>query len=346
MAKAMTDDSNRQLGLFGDQPDSRRSGGRRKTVQLAEAAASLAEVARAVPAGVHLGTSSWSFPGWEGIVYGEKFSESILAKRGLGAYAAHPLFNTVGIDRTYYRPIDVETFAAYANETDPAFRFLVKAHEFLTIPRFPMHPRYGARKGQRNEMFLNAAYARDAVVQPFVEGLKGRGGPLLFQFSPLGVRTETEAQRFAERIHAFLSALPRGPLYAVEVRDTRILGKAYFDAVQSAGAVHCVNVHPSMPEPAAQLRLTTQGTPRALVVRWMLGGSLDFEEARERYRPFNRLVDEAPAIRVEIADAAINATVANVPVYVIANNKAEGSAPLTLAALARAIVDRRGRSAG
>ena len=338
----MTDESNRQLGLFGDQPDSPRSDGRRKTVQLAEAAASLADVARAVPPGVHLGTSSWSFPGWEGIVYGEKFSESILAKRGLGAYAAHPLFNTVGLDRTYYRPIDAETFAGYANETDPAFHFLVKAHEFSTVPRFSMHSRYGERKGQRNEMFLNASYARDAVVQPFVEGLKGRAGPLLFQFSPLGVRTETEAQRFAERIHAFLSALPNGPLYAIEVRDTRILGKAYFDAVHGAGAVHCVNVHPSMPDPAAQLRFATRGTPRALVVRWMLGGALNFEEARERYRPFNRLVDEAPATRVEIADAAINAAVANVPVYVIANNKAEGSAPLTLAALARAIVDRKG----
>jgi ribosomal protein S2 len=101
-----------------------------------------------------------------------------------------------------------------------------------------------------------------------------------------------------------------------------------------------------MPDTAAQLGFAMQGTPRALVVRWMLGGSLNFEEARERYRPFNRLVDEAPATRAEIADAAINAAVANVPVYVIANNKAEGSAPLTLAALARAIVDRKGRSVG
>ena len=43
---------------------------------------------RQLPTSVHLGTSSWSFPGWQGIVYGDAYSESALARVGLAAYCA------------------------------------------------------------------------------------------------------------------------------------------------------------------------------------------------------------------------------------------------------------------
>jgi uncharacterized protein YecE (DUF72 family) len=339
----MPDDLQDQLGLFGDEEPAARSRGRRKAVHLAQSARSFRETAGRLPKQVRLGTSSWSFPGWAGLVFDGDFSEQILAKRGFAAYAAHPLFGTVGIDRTYYRPVDAATFEAYAADAGDNFRFLVKAHDHLTIPRFPSHPRYGAKKGERNERFLDASYARDAVVAPFVEGLGERAGPLLFQFSPLGVRTQREAGRFAERVQAFADALPKGPLYAFEVRDAAIVGKAWFEALASAGAVHCANVHPTVPTVAEQLRTAGRTRPPAVVVRWMLGGSLGYEEARRRYAPFDRLVDEDVATRTQIADAAVEAAVADVPVYVIANNKAEGSAPLTLAALARSIVDRSSR---
>src|SRR5262245_28797051 len=65
----------------------------------------LADVARRLPRSVRLGTSSWSFPGWQGIVYDRSASETQLARHGLAAYARHPLLRAVGVDRTYYAPI-------------------------------------------------------------------------------------------------------------------------------------------------------------------------------------------------------------------------------------------------
>lgn len=49
------------------------------------------DLGRRLPAQIHLGTSSWSFPGWAGIVYDTVARESQLAKNGLAAYARHPL---------------------------------------------------------------------------------------------------------------------------------------------------------------------------------------------------------------------------------------------------------------
>jgi len=62
---------------------------------------------------------------------------------------------------------------------------------------------------------LQASYAADMVVAPFVEGLGEKAGPLVFQFPPQDTRAFGGPARFVERLHAFFAALPRGPLYAV-----------------------------------------------------------------------------------------------------------------------------------
>jgi hypothetical protein len=67
-----------------------------------------------------------------------------------------------------------------------------------------------------------------------------------------------------------------------------------------------------------------------VIVRWNLRPGLHYEEARNRYFPFNRLVDEDPPTRLSLALLARDALLAGQPVWIIANNKAEGSAPLSL----------------
>ena len=64
---------------------------------------------------------------------------------------------------------------------------------------------------------------------------------------------------------------------------------------------------------------------------------LRYAAAREQYAPFNRLVDEDLPTRTALAERAAATLIAGRSVTVIANNKAEGSAPLTLERLARAI---------
>lgn len=332
-----------QLALFGDGDDAAekpRSAAR--SVEPAVVVDEIARVAAEIPSEIRLGTSSWSFPGWKGVVYAREHSENALARGGLAAYAKHPLLRCVGIDRTYYRPVDAATLRAYADCVGEGFRFVVKAHEDCVLPRFSNHPRYGERRGRSNLRYLDAAYASDAVVASAVEGLGDKLGPIVFQFSPERAREREDGRRFAEALGRFLEALPRGPLYAAEIRTRSHLCAEYADVLAHSGAVHCLNVHPSMPSVSEQWARVALESGRAMVVRWMLGAGLEYEEARDRYAPFDRLVDEDPATRGQVADAVIAAQRRGIPVYVVANNKAEGSAPLTLAALAREISRRRG----
>ena len=70
----------------------------------------------ALPARFFFGTSSWSFPGWYGLVYGERGTVSRFSRHGLTAYASHPLLSAVGIDRSYYAPVPEQEYAAYRDQ--------------------------------------------------------------------------------------------------------------------------------------------------------------------------------------------------------------------------------------
>ncbi|MGZ6097608.1 MAG: DUF72 domain-containing protein [Myxococcaceae bacterium] len=300
----------------------------------------LRELGGRLPADLRLGTSSWSFPGWTGLVYAREADTELLAREGLPAYARHPLFRTVGVDRTFYGPVNADTFRGWAAAVPGDFRFLVKAHEALTLSRFPHHERYGARRGEENPSFLDPAYARDAVIAPFVEGLGARAGPLVFQFPPQDVQALGGPPAFADRLHAFLAALPAGPLYAVELRNRELITADVADVLEDVGAIPVLAVWrhlPPLPQQAWRLRARSAS---ALVVRWMLPADLGYEEARELYAPFDRLVAEDPAVRGDIAALAVEALAEGRPVYVTVNNKAEGSAPVSVERLAAAVAER------
>lgn len=66
--------------------------------------------------------------------------------------------------------------------------------------------------------------------------------------------------------------------------------------------------------------------------------TLGYDAARLRYEPFDRMVDADPVSRSAIAAMCLDAAANVRPAYVIANNKAEGSSPLTLFRLAEQIV--------
>lgn len=306
----------------------------RQPVGPAAPAAEAAAAARAVPASVRLGTSSWSFPGWAGIVYDHEAPQAQLARQGLAAYAKHPLLRAVGIDRTFYAPISATAFAEYAVAVPDDFRFLVKAASLCTAP--------GLRSADGsylpNERYLDPAFAAEHVVGPMVEGLGPKAGPLVFQFPPQGGAIARDPERFAERLGRFLDALPRGPLYAVELRDRELFGPAYFEALDAVGVRHCLCVHPRMPSVADQWALARAAREGPIVVRWMLGGNQEYEAARNRYSPFDRLVDEDPTSRGSIADLCLDHARRGLESFVIANNKAEGSAPRTVFKLAERIV--------
>jgi uncharacterized protein YecE (DUF72 family) len=318
-----------QLGLFPDEPQPPAS----PPVEAAEVSYRVTRLASSLPKSLRMGTSSWSFPGWNGIVYDRRASQATLARHGLSAYGAHPLFRTVGLDRTYYRSIGTEDYRAYADAVPDDFRFLVKADRLLTSPLSPED----SSVRRANPYFLDAQYAVEHVVAPVTEGLGEKAGPVLFQFSPIPPNLVGGRDAFIDRLNAFLEALPVGLLYAIELRTPAFLTETYAQMLRETGATHCYSVHPAMASLARQLSLVSPFHQPALVVRWMLHSGLKYNAAKDRYAPFDQIVDEDSISRDRIATAVIDALIAEREAFVIANNKAEGSAPHSILRLAEHI---------
>ena len=296
---------------------------------------------RALAAGLspalRMGTMSWSFPGWRGVVYANDAEPKLLAEAGLTAYVQHPLLRSVEVDRSFYDPLPERYFREIAAQVPEGFRFLVKAHEECTLPRFPKHARYGKRQGETNPRFLDPAYAEGAVVGQCVPGLGDKLGVVLFQFPPQDAGDPSE---FADRLQAFLERLPRGVPYAVELRNAELFTPAYARALTAAGALHAHNAWGAMPSVLAQARLIPPAARKPLIVRWLMRRGDEYEAARSRFLPFNRLAEPDLPTREEIATLISKALAHDVPAFVLINNKAEGCAPFSVAELARAIAAR------
>ena len=295
-----------------------------------------------LPTDIRLGTSSWFFPGWRGLVYEGVYPQVALSKQGLAAYGQIPLLRTVSLDRTFYAPISTVQYQRYAQQVPDHFSFVVKAPAIVCDA--VMRDEEGRGKVP-NPHFLDAAIAAREFVVPCLEGLGAKAGPLVFQVSPLPRGLVEEAATLVDRLAAFFAALPKElgkyrPLYALELRNAELLTPRLIRMLASAGVRYCVGLHDRMPEverQAAALKALDGDTPGPLVVRWNLHRGFLYQAAKQRYEPFDRLVDEDGETRRTLARMAADAFKARQKVWITANNKAEGSAPLSLLKLAEEI---------
>lgn len=300
-----------------------------------------------LPLDIRLGTSSWFFPGWRGLVYEGIHPQATLSRKGLAAYAQIPLLRTVSLDRTFYAPISAVDYARYASQVPEHFSFVVKAPAIVCDA--VMRDEEGRGKVP-NPHFLDAAIATREFVLPCLEGLKAKAGPLVFQVSPLPRSLVEDASLFIERLEAFFAALPRelgthSPIYALELRNPELLTPRLMRMLARAEVRYCVGLHDRMPEVERQeaaLRALDGEEPGPLVVRWNLHRGFLYQAAKQRYEPFDRLVDQDGETRRALARMAATAFRAGRKVWITANNKAEGSAPLSVLELAREIASQIG----
>lgn len=286
-----------------------------------------------------LGSSSWHFPGWAGVVWDRTYPEKTLSRQGLSAYARHPLMRTVSLDRAFYRALDAATYRGLAAQVDDDFRFVVKAASQVSDALL-RDPATGAAL-QPNPLFLDPAAALDLCARPAAEGLGHRLGVLVWQMSPLPPRWRDDPGALLQRLEsmwqAVLPALPQGALAALEVRDPALLTPDLAASLKAHGVRYCLGLHDRMPPAEAQLPMLRALWPGDLVCRWNLQRGQRYAQARDRWAPFDRMQSPDEATRDTVA-MVLRATLdAGHRAFVTINNKAEGSAPASVLALARAL---------
>ncbi|HQY63303.1 MAG: DUF72 domain-containing protein [Myxococcales bacterium] len=324
-----------QLGLFGG-PAAEAPAASRGAPARARVTPEDLELAARVPPSVRFGTSSWTFPGWGGVLYEGAPTQAALLAGGLQAYATHPLFRVVGIDRSHYAPLDAATLAQYAAGLPAGFCAVSKVWDELTTCVFPAHPRFGERASHDNPSFLSAERFLTEVLPPYTAAFAPFAGPFVFEIPPMPPARVPAAEVFAARVDALLSRLPRAFRYAFELRNEALLTGAYLEVLRAHGASHVLNLWTGMPTLRRQLAVAGVAAAPFFVVRLMLPPFTRYDVRRADLAPFDRLVDPQHDARDDVL--AIVRAAGGRDVFVLVNNKFEGCSPESVRELARRVV--------
>ncbi len=289
-----------------------------------------ARLVERLPAWIRPGPSTWTFPGWGGIVYPKGVTKEELVESGLGWASRHPLFRTVGIDRSYYAPLGEEEFARYAAELPDGYRCVMKAWIAVTTAADP-------RTGTPNPRFFDADLLEREVLVPAAKAFRDHMGPLVLQIAPIPHMALPHPEAFAEQLDGFLGRLSTAFEYAVELRNRELLTQAYLGVIARHNVAHVISLWERMPAVGRQIEVPGVLGASFAVCRLSITPGHRYEERKEEFAPFDRIVRPDEGMRADVARLALAcAARGKKPLYVVVNNKVEGSSPLTV----RALVER------
>jgi uncharacterized protein YecE (DUF72 family) len=274
---------------------------------------------------LYIGTCSWKYPSWAGLVYSRPRGIDYLAE-----YARH--YNSVEIDQWFWSlfggdqvklpdPALVETYSRAVPED---FRFTVKVPNSVTLTHHYKSAAGGAL--QENPHFLSRELF-DAILKllaPFGEKL----GALIFQFEYLNLRKMSGPGEFIERFEHFSASLPANINCAVEIRNKNYLTGDYFRFLARAGLAPVFISGYYMPPPVPIYRRFSDLIGDRVVIR-LLGADRSAIEAETGER-WDRVVMPRDSELADVAAMAGSLRRRKTITFLNVNNHYEGSAPLTI----------------
>jgi uncharacterized protein YecE (DUF72 family) len=308
------------------------------------------QLRRLTLSGIFIGTSSWKYPGWIGQVYDRnrylwqgRFAERRFQRECLGEYAE--VFPTVCVDAAYYTFPTRAMLEGLAAQVPGQFRFAFKVTDTITVKRFPNLDRFGPRAGQPNPDFLNADLFQENYLEPMTV-IRDRVGLLIFEFSRFYPADFARGRDFVESLDRFLARLPAGWPYGVEIRNRTFLQQEYFQCLRRHGVAPVLNSWEGTPPLADQFRLAAADQwEGALGVRLLLRPGRRYEDAVQSFSPYDQIRDPQPDTRaatVELIRSSVQ-TGRPRPLWVYVNNRFEGNAPGTIAAILQTLASAGNR---
>jgi len=296
-------------------------------------------VQRLAAEGVFIGTSSWKYPGWSGVLYDEsryvfrgKFAKSRFEKNCLTEYAE--VFKTVCVDAAYYTFPTEKYLEGLAAQVPSDFQFGFKVTDAITLKKFSNLPRFGARAGKENEYFLNAELFERGFLRP-CESILPHVGLLMFEFSRFYPSDFEHGRDFVAALDAFLGKLPTGWPYGIEMRNRNWLKPEYFECLARHHVTHVYNSWTEMPPIDEQMVMAGSETNSDLsAARFLLKPGRKYEEAVKSFAPYQQTK--------EVNETARNAGAALIQrgkkkpkgkTFIFVNNRLEGNALNTIRAM-------------
>lgn len=275
--------------------------------------------------GLYIGTCSWKYASWKGLVYPQIKDFNYLME-----YSKH--FSTVEVDQWFwslFKRDDVvlpkaEVVEEYAQSVPPGFIFSIKVPNSVTLTHL-----YNKKKGE--PLIPNLNFLSTGLMERFLRTLDPLGdhiGPLIFQFEYLNKQKMAGLSHFLEMFEMFIQGLPGGYQYCVEIRNPNYLKNQYFDflAEKNLGPVFLQGYY--LP-PIFEIYEKFKDQLKDPVVVRLHGYDRQAIEKQTK-SIWDNIVDPKDAELQNLKNMILDLRKRRHQVFLNVNNHYEGSAPLTI----------------
>lgn len=187
-------------------------------------------------AALRIGTCSWKYGSWKGIIY-----SSIPNLNYLEEYSKN--YSTVEIDQWFwslFSPTKVilpvkSTVLEYKKSVPKDFKFTIKVPNSITLTHF-------YNKSKDEELKRNPHFLSNELFNEFLESIEPiqeQTGCLMFQFEYLNKNKMPSQNHFMELVREFFDQMPKKiPPIGIEIRNPNYLTKNYFEFLNSLNVYH------------------------------------------------------------------------------------------------------------
>lgn len=297
--------------------------------------------ARSLLPNLHLGTCSWKYPDWKGLIYDPE--KTYAPNDYLPDYAQH--YSTVEIDQWFWSLFpsgvqlpDPQTVQIYSDSVPSDFLFSVKVPNAITLTHhYAKQPSKHKEFANRpNEHFLDVD-----LLKRFLELLQPLGkklGPVMFQFEYLNKQKMPSLKVFLDKLSDFFDEAPKGFDYAVEIRNPNYFKEPCFQFFREKNLSDVLVEGYFMPPVSEVAEQFDISTGKSTVIRLMGPDRAEIE--KEAGKKWDRIVspkDESIEGLIKVVEDQVNR---GTEVFVNVNNHYEGCAVMTIGKLVERLGDK------
>jgi len=276
---------------------------------------------------IKIGTCSWKYPSWKGILYSEKVGNNYLAE-----YAGH--YNTVEIDQWFWSLFpgnkvvlpDPKVVSDYVSSVPENFQFSVKVPNAITLTHH-----YSHNKDKNAPLIENPFFLSPELFYEFLDRLhlmKNNISAFIFQFEYLNKQKMPDQKTFQEKFSSFIGKCPPGLTYCLEIRNPNYLNKDYFSFLKLTHLNHVFLQGYYMPPIFDVYKKYHDFIGRFAVIRLLGRDRKEIEDKSQGN--WNQLMEPKDQELDRLAKLMHDLMIKNVRLLINVNNHYEGSAPLTI----------------
>jgi len=188
-----------------------------------------------MPPALHIGTCSWKYPSWEGLVYSSSKPENFLEE-----YAR--TFQSVEIDQWFWSLFGTDKIVLpkadvveeYRDSVPEHFKFVIKAPNSISLTH--LYKQYSGGRLVSNDHFLSPELYDQFLFS--LRKLESKIGAISLQFEYLNREKMPSPDAFLDRFLNFIKHANTEIPLCIETRNPNFLTRNYFQLLHENGIGH------------------------------------------------------------------------------------------------------------